>query len=259
VNFNKIEKFMKKLGFLSLSITAILSSASCQNSTDKQLIAKETPNNKMIVEIWSDVMCPFCYIGKRQFELALSKFEHKNEVEVVWRSFELNPTVKTDTTLSVVQYLSTNKGIPLEEAQSMADYATNMAQGIDLEYHFEKAVVANSFKAHQFLHFAKEYGKQSEVEEALFKAYFTDGKNTDDTKVLLSLATEIGLDSKKLEKALANGTFSKDVKEDELKAQQLGINGVPFFYLNESIQLSGAQDAKEFLKALNKAYVAWKN
>ena len=132
-----------------------------------------------------------------------------------------------------------------------------MCFGVDLEYHFEKAVVANSFKAHQFLHFAKEYGKQSEVEEALFKAYFTDGKNTDDTKVLLSLATEIGLDSKKLEKALANGTFSKDVKEDELKAQQLGINGVPFFYLNESIQLSGAQDAKEFLKALKKSYSEW--
>jgi len=130
--------------------------------------------------------------------------------------------------------------------------------GIDLEYHFEKAVVANSFKAHQFLHFAKEYRKQSEVEEALFKAYFTDGKNTDDTNVLLKIASEVGLDKKKLETALANGTFSKAVKADELKAQQLGINGVPFFYLNESIQLSGAQDSKEFLKALKKAYKEWK-
>jgi predicted DsbA family dithiol-disulfide isomerase len=249
---------MKKLVFLSLSITTLLSSASCQSSTDKQLIAKETPSNKMIVEIWSDVMCPFCYIGKRQFEKALSQFEHKNEVEVVWRSFELNPSVKTDTNLSVIQYLSTNKGIPLEEAKSMADYATNMAKSVDLEYHFEKAVVANSFKAHQFVHFAKEFGKQSIAEEALFKAYFTDGKNTDDTKILLSLATEIGLDSKKLEKALTNGTFAKAVKADELKAQQLGINGVPFFYMNESIQLSGAQDSKEFLKALNKAYKEWK-
>ena len=249
---------MKKLVFLSMSITALLSSASCQNASESKVLSKETVNKKMVVEIWSDVMCPFCYIGKRQFELALSKFEYKNEVEVIWRSFELNPSVKTDTTLSVVQYLSLNKGIPLEDAKSMADYATNMARGVDLEYHFEKAVVANSFKAHQFLHFAKEYGKQSEVEEALFKAYFTDGKNTDDTNVLLKIAGEVGLDSKKLEAALANGTFSKDVKADELKAQQLGINGVPFFYLNESIQLSGAQDAKEFLKALNKAYAAWK-
>jgi len=130
--------------------------------------------------------------------------------------------------------------------------------GIDLEYHFEKEVVANSFKAHQFLHFAKEYGKQSEVEEALFKAYFTDGKNTDDTNVLLKIASEVGLDKKKLETALANGTFSKAVKADELKAQQLGINGVPFFYMNESIQLSVAQDSKEFLKALKKAYKEWK-
>jgi len=249
---------MKKIVFLSLSITALLSSASCQNASESKVLSKETVNKKMVVEIWSDVMCPFCYIGKRQFEKALSQFEHKNEVEVVWRSFELNPTVKTDTTLSVVQYLSTNKGIPLEEAQSMADYATNMAKSVDLEYHFEKAVVANSFRAHQFVHFAKEYGKQSIAEEALFKAYFTDGKNTDDTKVLLSLATEIGLDPKKLEAALANETFSKEVKADELKAQKLGINGVPFFYMNESIQLSGAQDAKEFLKVLNKAYEAWK-
>jgi predicted DsbA family dithiol-disulfide isomerase len=249
---------MKKLGFLSLSITVLLSSASCQNAPESKAVAKTATSEKLVVEIWSDVMCPFCYIGKRQFERALAKFEHKEEVEVIWRSFELNPSVKTDTMLSVVDYLSKNKGIPLEEAKSMADYATNMARGVDLEYHFEKAVVANSFKAHQFVHFAKEFGKQSIAEEALFKAYFTDGKNTDDTKVLLSLATEIGLDSKKLETALANGTFSKDVKADELKAQQLGINGVPFFYLNESIQLSGAQDSKEFLKALNKAYSEWK-
>jgi predicted DsbA family dithiol-disulfide isomerase len=249
---------MKKLVFLSLSITTLLSSASCQNAPETKQNSTENPSNKLVVEIWSDVMCPFCYIGKRQFEKALSQFEHKNEVEVVWRSFELNPSVKTDTNLSVIQYLSTNKGIPLEEAKSMADYATNMAKSVDLEYHFEKAVVANSFKAHQFVHFSKEFGKQSIAEEALFKAYFTNGKNTDDTKILLSLATEIGLDSKKLEKALTNGTFAKAVKADELKAQQLGINGVPFFYMNESIQLSGAQDSKEFLKALNKAYKEWK-
>jgi len=249
---------MKKIVFLSLSITALLSSASCQNASESKVLSKETVNKKMVVEIWSDVMCPFCYIGKRQFEKALSQFEHKDEVKVIWRSFELNPNVKTETTLSVVNYLSANKGIPLEEAKGMADYATNMAKSVDLEYHFEKAVVANSFKAHQFLHFAKEYGKQSEVEEALFKAYFTDGKNTDDSMVLMSLATEIGLDAKKLKDALESGQFAKAVKADELKAQKLGINGVPFFYLNESIQLSGAQDAKEFLKALNKAYKEWK-
>jgi predicted DsbA family dithiol-disulfide isomerase len=249
---------MKKLGFLSLSITVLLSSASCQNAPESKAVAKTATSEKLVVEIWSDVMCPFCYIGKRQFERALAKFEHKEEVEVIWRSFELNPSVKTDTTLSVVDYLSKNKGIPLEEAKSMADYATNMARGVDLEYHFEKAVVANSFKAHQFLQFAKEYDKQSEVEEALFKAYFTDGKNTDDTRVLVAIAKELGLDAKKLETALANGSFSKAVKADELKAQQLGINGVPFFYINETVQLSGAQDSKEFLKALNKAYAEWK-
>jgi len=249
---------MKKLVFLSMSITALLSSASCQNAPETKQNSTKNPSNKLVVEIWSDVMCPFCYIGKRQFEKALSQFEHKDEVKVIWRSFELNPNVKTETTLSVVNYLSANKGIPLEEAKGMADYATNMAKSVDLEYHFEKAVVANSFKAHQFLHFAKEYGKQSEVEEALFKAYFTDGKNTDDSMVLMSLATEIGLDAKKLKDALESGQFAKAVKADELKAQKLGINGVPFFYLNESIQLSGAQDAKEFLKALNKAYKEWK-
>jgi protein disulfide-isomerase len=249
---------MNKFIFLSLSITVLLTSASCQDAAKTKQNNTESPSNKLVVEIWSDVMCPFCYIGKRQFEKALSQFEHKNEVKVIWRSFELNPSVKTDTTLSVVNYLSANKGIPLEEAKGMADYATNMAKSVDLEYHFEKVVVANSFKAHQFLHFAKEYCKQSEVEEALFKAYFTDGKNTDDINVLLSLAAEIGLDSKKLKEGLASGKFVKAVKADELKAQQLGINGVPFFYMNESIQLSGAQDSKEFLKALKKAYKEWK-
>lgn len=249
---------MKKLVFLSLSITFLLSSASCQSANENERISKETSGNKFVVEIWSDVMCPFCYIGKRQFEKALSQFEHRNEVEVIWRSFELNPSVKTDTTLSVVNYLSKNKGIPLEDAKGMAEYATSMAKSVDLEYHFEKAVVANSFKAHQFLHMAKEYGKQSEVEEALFKAYFTEGKNTDDTNVLLGIAKEVGLDSQKLKAALVSEKYAKAVKEDELKAQKLGINGVPFFYINESIQLSGAQDSKEFLKALNRAYKEWK-
>jgi len=249
---------MKKILFLSLSVSVLLSSASCQNRNESKKIPKEMGSDKMIVEIWSDVMCPFCYIGKHQFEKALVQFHHPEEVEVVWRSFELNPEVKTDTNKSVIQYLSENKGITVSEAKGMADYATSMAQEIGLEYHFEKAVVANSFQAHQFIHFAKEFGKQNEAEEALFKAYFTDGKNTDDRQVILQLATTIGLNTKKLEDALATGEFAKDVKADELKAQKLGINGVPFFYFNESIQLSGAQDSKEFLKALNKAYAIWK-
>ncbi|MFL9838214.1 DsbA family oxidoreductase [Flavobacterium sp. ST-75] len=211
----------------------------------------------MKIEIWSDIMCPFCYIGKRRFEEALATFEGKNDVEIEWKSFLLSPELKTDPTKNIHEYLAEHKNISLEEAKGMNDYVTNMAAQAGLTYNFDKAIPANSFNAHRFLHFAKKYGKQNEAEERLFKAYFTEGKNIDDAQTLLLLSIEMGLDANKLADAMNNGEFTNDVIADINEAQQLGVRGVPFFVFNRKYAVSGAQESEAFTQTLEKAFEEW--
>lgn len=208
----------------------------------------------MRIEIWSDIMCPFCYIGKKRFDDALAQFEHKDEVEIEWKSFMLSPDLKTDPTKNNNQFLAEHKGISLEEATGMNNYVTDMAAQAGLTYDFNKAIVANSFNAHRFSHFAKQYGKQNEAEEKLFAAYFTEGKNIDDAETLMAMAAELGLDVTKLANVMGSGAYAKDVMADIDEAQELGIRGVPFFVLNRKYAISGAQETAVFLDTLQKAY-----
>jgi predicted DsbA family dithiol-disulfide isomerase len=209
---------------------------------------------KIKVEIWSDVMCPFCYIGKRKFEAGLDQFAQKSNVEIVWKSFQLSPGIKTDPSKNVNQFLAEHKGISIREAQEMHDRVTQLAASVGLKYDFDKAVVANSFRAHCFTHFAKENGKQAEAEEALFRSYFSEGKNIDDDTVLLELGKTIGLDPQALELVLKNKLYSDEVSSDIREAGQLGVRGVPFFVFNRKFAVSGAQDSELFLEVLNKAW-----
>lgn len=199
-------------------------------------------------------MCPFCYIGKKRFDDALAQFEHKDQVEIIWKSFMLSPELKTDPSKNINQFLAEHKGISLEEATGMNDYVTNMAAQAGLTYDFSKAVVANSFNAHRFSHFAKQYGKQNEAEEKLFAAYFTEGKNIDDAETLMAMAAELGLDVTKLANVMGSGAYAKDVMADIDEAQELGIRGVPFFVLNRKYAISGAQETAVFLDTLQKAF-----
>lgn len=208
----------------------------------------------MKIEIWSDIMCPFCYIGKKRFDDALAQFEHKDKVEVEWKSFMLSPDLKTDPTKNNNQFLAEHKGISLEEATGMNNYVTDMAAQAGLTYDFSKAIVANSFNAHRFSHFAKQYGKQNEAEEKLFAAYFTEGKNIDDAETLMAMAAELGLDVTKLANVMGSGAYAKDVMADIDEAQELGIRGVPFFVLNRKYAISGAQETAVFLDTLQKAF-----
>lgn len=208
----------------------------------------------MKIEIWSDIMCPFCYIGKKRFDDALAQFEHKDKVEVEWKSFMLSPDLKTDPTKNNNQFLAEHKGISLEEATGMNNYVTDMAAQAGLTYDFNKAIVANSFNAHRFSHFAKQYGKQNEAEEKLFAAYFTEGKNIDDAETLMAMAAELGLDVTKLANVMGSGAYAKDVMADIDEAQELGIRGVPFFVLNRKYAISGAQETAVFLDTLQKAF-----
>ncbi len=202
-------------------------------------------------------MCPFCYIGKRRFEDALSQFAHKDEVEIEWKSFQLNPDLVTDTTISSAQYLADKKGVTIDHAHQMHNHVTQMAAEVGLTYNLDKAVVANSFDAHRFAHLAKQKGLGIEAEEALFKAYFTDNKNIADHDTLVQLGESIGLKADEVISVLSTDKFTGDVTHDIYEAQQLGINAVPFFVMDRKYGVSGAQAVPTFLQTLEKAYTEW--
>ena len=212
----------------------------------------------MKVEIWSDVMCPFCYIGKRRFEKALNQFSHKNDIEVVWKSFQLNPNQETNPDISVTEDLATKKGWSLDYTRQMSAYVTDMAAREGLTYDFDKAVVANSFNAHRLLQFAKTVGKGDELKEALLRGYFTEGKNTDDDQTLIALGTNIGLDATEGERVVMDQlAYAQSVQADIAEAQQLGIQGVPFFVVDRKYGISGAQEVATFTQTLEKAFTEW--
>jgi predicted DsbA family dithiol-disulfide isomerase len=208
----------------------------------------------MTIQIWSDVMCPFCYIGKRKFERALAQFPQKDSVNIVWKSFQLNPDLKTDATKNTTEYLAEAKGWTLDYAKGMSNHVTQLAKQVGLHYDFDKAVVANSFDAHRFSAFAKTKGRQDAAEERLFYAYFTEGKNTADHAVLSQLGEDIGLDGAEIKQMLSSDAFADEVKQDIYEARQFGINGVPFFLFDSKYGVSGAQESTVFLQALTQTY-----
>jgi predicted DsbA family dithiol-disulfide isomerase len=210
------------------------------------------------VEIWSDIVCPFCYLGKRKFEEALAQFESKDQVRVVWKSFQLNPGVVTDTSISVYEHLSRSKGITEDVARQMAEGMTIRAKEVGLNYNFDKAVVANTFKAHCLLHLAKEHGLQNVAKERLLKAYFIEGMNVDDLEILVKLGTEVGLNAEEIREKLASDAFRAEVEEDMDLAQRFGISGVPFFVFDRKYAVSGAQEVPVFLQTLERSYGEWK-
>lgn len=210
--------------------------------------------SKMKIEIWSDVMCPFCYIGKRRLEQSLASSPLKDDIEIEWKSYQLNPDLVTDPTIRIDDYLAVHKGMPKDQARLLNQQVTEMAQDEGLVYNFDRAVVANSLKAHQLLHFAKKYNKQDEAKELLFKSYFTDGKNIDDIAVLKSIAIALGIDADEFEEALVQDVLLDEVKMDIHEARQIGVNGVPFFVYNRKYAISGAQPLSLFTETLNQAF-----
>lgn len=214
----------------------------------------EHPSTKMTVEIWSDVVCPFCYIGKREFEHALDRFPHKGEVEVVWKSFELDPNAPERSEHDMYGMLVEKYGGTREDAAARVEGVVQRAKTVGLEYRMDKAVIGNSFHAHRLIQFAKTKGKGAEAEERLFKAYFMEGAQLSDRSVLVGLAKEIGLDAAEVEGVLKSEAYSDNVRADEREAQQLGVQGVPFFVLDRKYGVSGAQSSEHFLGALKQAW-----
>lgn len=215
-------------------------------------------NNRMVVEIWSDIMCPFCYLGKRKFENALSQFSEKENVSVVWRSFQLNPDLKTDTILTIYDYLIRVKGFEPAKAKEVNDHVTQSGKQVGIDYHFDRVVVANTFRAHILLHFAQKQGMQDETKERLLRAYFTEGRNVDDIQTLLEIGGESGLNMNSFSQDLEDDTYVDEVREDIYDAQQFGIRGVPFFVFDRKYGVSGAQEPSVFSETLEKAFGEWR-
>ena len=211
----------------------------------------------MQVEIWSDVVCPFCYIGKRKLEAALEQLPQRDRVEVAWRSFQLGPDTRTDPTRNAIQNLAEKKGWTLEFTQQAVADVSNRAKAVGLTFNYEQTKVANTFDAHRLAHYAASRGKGNEFEEALFRAYFVDGQNVGDHDTLASLASGIGLPEGEAREVLSTGRFADDVRRDLQTAAQFGINAVPCFVLDRKYAVSGAQDSAVLLQALQRALSEW--
>ena len=211
----------------------------------------------MKIEIWSDVICPFCYIGKRRLEAALAQFPGTEKIEIEWKSFQLDPDLAVNKPQSPYQYLADRKGFSYEQSVAMHQNVTEMAAGEGLRYDFEHAIVANSFDAHRLSQLAKKYGRDNEVEESLFKAYFTEGKNIGDHAVLTAIGVAAGLDGTEIKNVLENGQYEAEVNSDIHEAQQIGVRGVPFFVFDRKYAISGAQPVEAFLETLTVSFEEW--
>lgn len=208
----------------------------------------------MKVEIWSDVVCPWCSIGKARFESALERFEHRDEVEVVWRSFELDPDAPLVREGDLATHLAQKYGMSYEESQANLARVTGLADAEGLDFRFDQARNGNTFDAHRLIHLAAKHGLQDEAKTRLFKAYLTEGRVVGDPDTLLDVGTEIGLDPDEVKSMLANDDFDYDVRNDERQAAAFGIHGVPFFVLDRKYGLSGAQPTDVLVEVLEKAW-----
>ncbi len=239
------------LFFSSLSI--VISGQELHIVTQLNAATAANEAKKMKIEIWSDVVCPFCYIGKRKLEQALEKFPHNEQVEITWKSFQLDPDAPADGG-DYLQYLSARKGWSLDQTRQLTQQVTQMAANAGLEYHLEKAITANSFDAHRLAHLASKKGLGDQASEALFKAHFVEGKNISDHQALAEIGSAIGLNMVEVKELLAGDMFADEVRQDIKEARELQISGVPFFVIDRKYAISGAQDAAMFLQTLEKAY-----
>lgn len=212
--------------------------------------------NKLRIDIWSDIACPWCYVGKRHLEEALSRFPHRESVEIVWRAFELDTTAPRvrDTSVSYIDRLANKYGTSPAKAEAMIQRMVEVAAVDGLEFRFDRIKSGNTFDAHRLIHFAHERGLQDAMKERLLRAYMTEGEPIGEPEVLERLAVEVGLDAQEVHAMLASDACKKEVRADEAEARALQISGVPFFVIAGRYGLSGAQPSAIILQALTQAW-----
>lgn len=208
----------------------------------------------MKVEIWSDVVCPWCYLGKRRFEVALGGFEHRDAVEVVYRSFELDPDAAVGVSVPTLELLAGKYRMTVAQATDVQRQMEETAAGDGLTFHLDGLRSGNTRDAHRLLHLAKDYGLQAELTERLHRAYFSERASVFDMEPLSSLATEVGLDAAEVRAVLTGSRYADAVENDEATAQTLGATGVPFFVVDRRYGIAGAQPAETIAQLLERAW-----
>ncbi|MBF8456773.1 DsbA family oxidoreductase [Kaistella sp. G5-32] len=208
----------------------------------------------MKVDIWSDIRCPFCYVGKKNFEKALAQFPEKENIEVTWHSFQLDPDMKTQPEKSSLEYFSERKGVSEEQAKGMYEHVYKAGKDAGIKFNFDHQKVANSYRGHLLLQLAASKNLANEAEEALFKAQLIEGKNIDDEATLIEIGKSISLTEEYIKKALVSDEFAEQVSKDMMLAQQMRISGVPFFVINDKYGVSGAQPSPVFSEVLEKSW-----
>jgi|tagenome__1003787_1003787.scaffolds.fasta_scaffold20675072_2 predicted DsbA family dithiol-disulfide isomerase len=208
----------------------------------------------MHVEIWSDIACPWCFVGKRRFEAALAQFEHRDEVRVTWRSFELDPAAPHEQSGERAARLAEKYGTTVERAREMEAQMTATAAGDGLAFDFAAARSGNTFDAHRLVHLAEAHGRQDAMKERLFAAYLEQGELVSDHATLGRLAAEVGLPADEVEELLAGDRFAADVRDDERTAASLGISAVPFFVVDRAMGASGAHPPAALLQLLQEGW-----
>jgi predicted DsbA family dithiol-disulfide isomerase len=208
----------------------------------------------MKVEVWSDIVCPWCYLGKRRLESALRRFEHGGEVEVVWRSFELDPAAPRLRTLGPAEHLAQKYGMSEEQVAASWARLTALAEAEGLEYHLDRTRGGSSFDAHRLIHLGGMHGLQGEVKERFLRAYFTEGLPIGEQEVAGRLSVEAGLPAAEVVEVLTGDRYADAVREDERAARLLGISGVPFFAIDDRYGVSGAQSSDLLLEAVSAAW-----
>lgn len=207
-------------------------------------------NSPITVDVWSDVMCPFCWMGDRHLELALEEFSHRDDVKITYHSYQLMPDYPENSPLPSAEAVAKQKGMPVEQFKQMNDGVAQRGAEVGLDYNFDQALTVNSRRAHRLSHFAEQQGVQRELMQNLFKAYFTDGKNVEDREVLADLAAEVGLDRDEALAKMDNEELDHAVQADINQASQIGVQGVPFFVFNNKYAVSGAQPQQVFQQVL---------
>lgn len=220
--------------------------------TDQIAIDQDVTGQDVTVEVWSDIACPWCYIGKARFAAALDRFENKDRVKVVWRSYQLAPETPVGAGRTELDALVEMKGMAPDQVRQMFASVADTAAEIGLDIDFGTVIAANTFDAHRLLHLAGD--KQTELLEALFKAHFSDGKMIDDREELVRIAVGVGLDADTVRDQLASDAAADAVREDLSTARQFQVSGVPFFVANRAIAVSGAQPEEVFLQLLTQAF-----
>ncbi len=208
---------------------------------------------KIKIEIWSDVVCPFCFIGKKKMEQAITKLNAEDNVEIIWHSYQLDPDFPKGTSISSTKHFSKKKGYPIEQIEGMYIQLANQGKEYGIDFHFDKSLSFNTLNVHRLIKWAKSFNKSNEMKEAFMLAYFTDGIDLSQEENILTVIGTIGIDTTKAKSILNTDTYTQEVEQDMYQSRQLGVRGVPYFLINEKEVISGAQNDKVFENVISDA------